>query len=133
MRFGDSTCGVTVGIAKIPPSNISITKAPCFVKGFLYFLEELCNMFLNSYDNIYPIRILKTDHIKLRTIASDAYKRKYRISSCGIVRCLIRQFVNLSPLERDAMLHLWVTSPEYKELAFKRATNDDRVRERLEM
>lgn len=89
-------------------------------------------MDLKSYDNIYPIRILKTDHIKLRIIASEAFKRKYRISSCGIVRCLIRQFISLSPLERDAILHMWVTSPAYKGLAFSRATNDDIIRERLE-
>lgn len=79
-----------------------------------------------KYDNIYPIRIDNKDYIELRRISARAQALKYRVTSCGIVRALIRQFIEMTPLEQQAMLHLWSTDPALRGIVYKRATHDER-------
>ena len=79
-----------------------------------------------KYDNIYPIRIDSKDYIELRRVAGRAKVLKYRVTSCGIVRALIRQFIEMTPLEQQAMLHLWSTDATLRGIVYKRDTHDER-------
>lgn len=81
---------------------------------------------MRRYDNVYPIRIDQKDYIELRRVAGRAQALKYRVTSCGIVRALIRQFIEMSPLEQQAMLHLWSTDTTLRDIVYKRATHDER-------
>lgn len=61
---------------------------------------------------------------KLRETAFDYQRHFILVSSAGIIRALVLQFLRMTPLERNAQLEAWFSDPEYRREVYQKSVDE---------